>query len=140
MADEPELGDQAKESLRRLGSSMSFVGVVTALFGLMALVGGIVSLSMGGTLAAGLLAAQTVVLLLSGVWTTLGGRAMSTVYVTRGKDVTYLLEGVKNLRRLFGLQMVLITVVGAGGLLVVGYAMAGEGKRVIKSVVESLLL
>ena len=138
-APEPELGDREKDAFRKLGSSMSFVGVLGLLFGVMTIVGAIVTISVGSYIQAAVLGVAAALQIMIAVWTAQGGRALTSIYTTRGRDVTFLMQGVTQLRRIYGFALVMIVLLGGSGLVLIGYAMAGEGKKVIKSIVDSLI-
>jgi hypothetical protein len=120
---EHEFSELHKESFRALGASMSFVGVCTMMFALVAAVFALGEVTMGfvpnalGTAAAAGL---------DGVmawWMISAGRSLSGMVRTRGRDVEQLMEAVVQLRRLFGLARVVIILlamaVTIGGAAVV---------------------
>lgn len=118
-----EFSDTHKESFRALGASMSFVGVCTMLFSVLAgvfalgeVVMGFVPNALGTAVSAGL----------DGVlawWMLSAGRSLSGLVRTHGRDIEQLMDAVVQLRRLFGLARVLIILlamaVTLGGALVV---------------------
>jgi hypothetical protein len=110
-----EFSDLERESLRALAASMSFVGVCLILFGGLlgmlaagALYSGFATsgLATGAVIALGL----AVVYLPAGWWAMSGGRSLSALVSTRGRDAQYLSETVRDLRRLFGLARAMIIV------------------------------
>lgn len=122
-SDPYEFSDVHKESFRALGASMSFVGVCTMLFALLAGVFalgevymGFVPNALGTAASAGL----------DGVmawWMLSAGRSLSGMVRTRGRDVEQLMDAVVQIRRLFGLARVVIILaamaVTIGGALIV---------------------
>ena len=110
-----EFSEGERESLRALAASMSFVGVCLILFG------GLLGILAAGALYSGFatsgLAMGAVVALVvavaylpAGWWAMSGGRSLSALVRTRGRDAHHLLEAVGQMRRLFGLARALIIV------------------------------
>ena len=110
---EYEFSEDHKEALASLAASMSFVGVCATLLGVMstafALGAGYAGFPAGGV---GLGIGAAVCLPL-GWWTTSAGRSLSSLVRTRGRDVGYLMDAVRQLRRLFGFAPVLIIAYAA---------------------------
>jgi hypothetical protein len=107
---EHEFADEQKESFRKLGASMSFVGVFGLMLGILAGFFCAVAIVNGEVLGglAGLFSSSVQVLLAA--WTTSAGRSLSAVAVTRGRDVTYLMNAVGRLRWIYGVQRALIVL------------------------------
>jgi hypothetical protein len=106
-----EFADAEKDSFRALAASVSFVGVCTMLFGVMAFVFGAGLLYFGfvpHALGAGAFASVCSV---ASFWTVSAGRSLAALVRTRGRDVEDLMEAVVQFRRLFGLARVLIVVI-----------------------------
>ncbi|HEY8091262.1 MAG TPA: hypothetical protein VIF09_25540 [Polyangiaceae bacterium] len=117
MSDAPrpgeyEFSDDHKESFRGLATSMSFVGVFTMLLGgvfgplfaLMAFFGGSTAVGIG-------VAVDAAIYVVMASWMLSAGRSLSTMVRTRGRDIPQLMNAVKQLRRLFGLALVVIILV-----------------------------
>lgn len=110
-----EFSESDKESLRALAASMSFVGVCLILFGVllgMLAAGALYSGFATSGLATGAVAALGVAVayLPAGWWAMSGGRSLSALVLTRGRDAQHLLSAVGQLRRLFGLARAMIIV------------------------------
>jgi hypothetical protein len=106
--EEYDFSETQKEDLAALAASMSFVGVCVMLLGIMT---GFFALGAGysgyAAIGGGLVAAAAVCMPL-GWWAMSGGRALSALVRTRGRDVAYLMDAVVQLRRLFGFARVFI--------------------------------
>jgi hypothetical protein len=107
--------DDEKDSFRSLAESMSFVGVCLILFGALlgllaagALYSGFATsgLAVGAVAALGVAVAYVP----AGWWTMSGGRSLSALVRTRGRDGQHLLDSVRQLRRLFGFARAIIIV------------------------------
>jgi hypothetical protein len=110
-----EFSEGERESLRALAASMSFVGVCLILFGGllgMLAAGALYSGFATSGLATGAVAALVVAVayLPAGWWAMSGGRSLSALVLTRGRDAQHLLAAVSQLRRLFGLARAMIIV------------------------------
>jgi hypothetical protein len=110
-----EFSESERESLRALAASMSFVGVCLILFGVllgMLAAGALYSGFATSGLATGAVAAVVVAVayLPAGWWAMSGGRSLSALVRTRGRDAQHLLATVAQLRRLFGLARAMIIV------------------------------
>jgi hypothetical protein len=110
-----EFSEGERESLRALAASMSFVGVCLILFGAllgMLAAGALYSGFATSGLATGAVAALVVAVayLPAGWWAMSGGRSLSALVLTRGRDAQHLLAAVSQLRRLFGLARAMIIV------------------------------
>lgn len=118
-----EFVDAHKESFRALAASVSFVGVCTMLFALLASIFSVGELYTGFVWGAVGMATLAALCLLTAWWMMSAGRALSALVATRGRDVEYLMAAVVHLRRFFGLARIVIVVlavavVGAGGIVV----------------------
>ncbi len=131
---EYDFSDDHKNRFRSLAASLSFVGVSTMLFGVMA---GLFSV---GAVYAGYAANGVALFVLSGVfvatawWTVSAARALSSMVATRGRDIDRLMQTVDQLRRLFGFTRAFIIVVAVGlvgvaGLIVWCTTLADKGGR-----------
>jgi hypothetical protein len=105
-----EFSDAHKESFRALATSMSFVGVCTFLFGLLFGVGVLAELYEGFVPYAIATAVSAAYSIVTAFWMVSAGRSLSAMLRTRGRDVDYLMDAVLHMRRLFGLQLVVIIV------------------------------
>jgi hypothetical protein len=118
-----DFSEDQKESFRALAQSMSFVGVFLMLFGaLLAMFAGVALLAGFPLGALGLLAAAAAYLP-PAWWTMSGGRSLSGLVRTRGRDADHLMRAVAELRRLFAfaqafiiLQTLLITAAAGAAL------------------------
>jgi hypothetical protein len=107
---EHEFEDAQKESFRKLGASMSFVGVFGLMLGVLAAFFSAVAMINGEYVGgvAGLF--SSMVQLVLSAWTTSAGRSLTAIAVTRGRDVTYLMSAVGRLRWIYGVQRALIVL------------------------------
>lgn len=114
-ASHAEFSQDEKESFRALAASMSFVGVCLILFGVllgMLAAGALYSgfATSGLATGAGVALVVAVAYLPAGWWAMSGGRSLSALVRTRGRDAQHLLEAVAQLRRLFGFARAMIIV------------------------------
>ena len=107
-----EFDEPQKAVFASLATSMSFVGVCGMLFGALSVVFVLASIYAGVVLAAVGFAGLATVTAITSWWTVSAGRSLSAMVRTRGRDVENLMSAVAQLRRLFGLQRVLVIVVG----------------------------
>ena len=70
----------------------------------------------------------SVLLMLMASWLLSGGRALSAMMRTRGKDVDYVMEAVAQLRRLFALTLVLLMIGMLGTIALVAWCALGTGR------------
>jgi hypothetical protein len=122
-----DFSEDERESFRALGASMSFVGVCLVLFGGLlgilaagALYSGFATSGLAGLAVAALVVAASYVP--AGWWAMSGGRALSALVRTRGRDAQHLLDAVAQLRLFFGLARAVIIVqalviAAAGGVV-----------------------
>ncbi len=110
VATEFEFSEAHKESLAGLAASMSFVGVCEVLLGLMSATFALGAGYSGYPGVAAGLAAGAAVCMPFGWWAMSGGRSLSALVRTRGRDVAHLMEAVGHLRWLFGFARVFIIV------------------------------
>jgi len=110
-----DFSDDERESFRALAASMSFVGVCLVLFGTLlgilaagALYSGFATSGLAGLAVGALLVAASYVP--AGWWAMSGGRALSALVRTRGRDAQHLLEAVAQLRLFFGFARAVIIV------------------------------
>jgi hypothetical protein len=123
-----EFSDDQKESFRALSMSMSFLGVFLMLLGGLAAVFTLGALYEGLAVNAIGLGAFAVVMMLMASWLMGGGRSLSAMMRTRGRDVDYLMEAVTQLRRYFGMTLVLLMIAMMGSIALVLYCALGSGK------------
>jgi hypothetical protein len=107
--------EEQRESFRALAASMSFVGVCSILFGVLlgllaagALYSGFTT--NGLTVLAVVVLGVSVGYIPAGWWAMAGGRSLSALVSTRGRDVAHLMASVKQLRALFGFARAVIIV------------------------------
>jgi hypothetical protein len=115
-----EFSDDQKESFRALAASVSFVGVCTMLFGVMAVLFALGAVYSGFATNGIGLGVGAALLLVMAWWTVSAGRSLSALVSTRGRDVERLMEAVEQLRRLFGFARVAIIVVALLVVVVAG--------------------
>jgi hypothetical protein len=101
---------------------MSFVGVCGMLFGALSVLFVFASIYAGAVVGAIAFAAMASVMAVTSWWTVSGGRSLSAMVRTRGRDVENLMAAVTQLRRLFGMQRVLVILVAMA--MAVGFAAA----------------
>lgn len=131
---EYEFSDAHKDKLQSLAASLSFVGVSTMLFGVMAALFAVGALYAGYAANGGALLASSVVFVAMAWWTVSAGRSLSSMVTTRGRDVERLMQTVEQLRRLFGFTRVSIIVaavglVGIAGVIVWCTMLGDKGAR-----------
>jgi hypothetical protein len=123
-----EFSDVHKESFRALATSMSFLGVFVMLMGGLSAVfalGAIYESFVSNGIFVGIYA---VVLMLMASWLMSAGRSLSAMMRTRGRDIEYLMEAVLQLRRYFGMTLVLLMIGMLGSIVVVVWCAVGSGK------------
>lgn len=115
-----EFSDEQRESVRSLAASMSFVGACLMLFGVLLAAFAFIALYAGFPLGAVGLFAVAAAYTPTAWWTMSGGRSLSAIPRTRGHDVDYLMDAVRQLRRLFAfaravilLQTLLLTAIAS---------------------------
>jgi len=122
-----EFTDEQKESFRALATSMSFLGACTMILGGLSAVfalGAIYESFIPNGIFAGIYAA---ILLLMASWLLSAGRSLSAMMRTRGRDVQYLMEAVHQLRRLFGMTLVVLMIGMLGTVAMVAWCALGAG-------------
>jgi hypothetical protein len=129
-----EFSDAHKDKFQSLAASLSFVGVSTMLFGVMAGLFALGLLYAGYGANGGALLALAVVFVATAWWTVSAGRALSSMVTTRGRDIERLMQTVEQLRRLFGFTRVSIIfvavgLVGVAGVIVWCTILADKGGR-----------
>ncbi len=117
-----EFDEAQKGVFAALAASMSFVGVCGILFGALSTLFVFASLYAGVALGAVGWAAVATVVTITSWWTVSAGRSLSAMVRTRGRDVENLMAAVTQLRRLFGMQRILVIVVAM--LMTAGFAAA----------------
>lgn len=124
-----EFSDVHKDSFRALSQSMSFLGVCLMLLGGLAAVFALGAIY-EGLIPNGLFAViYAVLLMIMAAWMLSAGRSLSAMMRTRGRDVDYLMEAVQQLRRLFGMTLVLLMIGMLGTVAVVAWcALGGSGR------------
>ena len=123
-----EFSDDHKESFRALSMSMSFLGVCLMLLGGLLAVFALGAVYEGFVPNGVLVGAVSVLLMLMASWLLSGGRALSAMMRTRGRDVDYVMEATGQLRRLFGLGLVLLMISMLGAVALVGWCALGTGR------------
>jgi hypothetical protein len=115
-----EFSEDQKEKFRALAASVSFVGVCTMLFGVMAVLFAFGAVYAGFATNGIGLGVGALLLLVMAWWTVSAGRSLSALVSTRGRDVERLMEAVEQLRRLFGFARVAIIAVALLVVVVAG--------------------
>ena len=123
-----EFSDVQKESFRALSTSMSVLGVFLMLLGGLSAVFALGALYEGFAVNGVAIGAYAVVLMLLASWLLAGGRSLSAMLRTRGRDVGYLMEAVGQLRRYFGLTLILLMVGLMATIAGVIFCAVGTGK------------
>jgi hypothetical protein len=123
-----EFSDVQKESFRALSTSMSVLGVFLMLLGGLSAVFALGALYEGFAVNGVAIGAYAVVMMLLASWLLAGGRSLSAMLRTRGRDVGYLMEAVGQLRRYFGLTLILLMVGLMATIAGVIFCAVGSGK------------
>lgn len=123
-----EFSDVHKESFRALAMSMSFLGVFVMLMGGLSCVFALGSLYEGLAVNGVVIGAYAVVLMLMASWLMSGGRSLSAMMRTRGRDVDYLMEAVAQLRRYFGMTLVVLMIGMMSAIAAVVWCALSAGK------------
>ncbi len=130
-APEPEgfeFSDVQKESFRALSLSMSFLGIFVMLIGGLSAVFALGALYEGFAVNGVVIGAYAVVLMLMASWLLGGGRSLSAMMRTKGRDIDYLMEAVAQLRRYFGLTLILLMIGMMATIAAVVFCAMGSGK------------
>jgi len=123
-----EFSDVQKESFRALSLSMSFLGIFVMLIGGLSAVFALGALYEGFAVNGVVIGAYAVVLMLMASWLLGGGRSLSAMMRTRGRDIDYLMEAVAQLRRYFGLTLILLMIGMMATIAAVVFCAMGSGK------------
>jgi hypothetical protein len=105
-AERFEFGPEHGTLIGDLGSKMHFVGLLTVILGVIALLSGLLNRPKGeGITGASIVAVLSALFLGAvGVWLMRSGREFLLVSRTEGADIPHLMRALENLRRLFALQ------------------------------------
>ena len=107
-----EFSEQQNVVFRELAGAMKFVGTVLIVIGVLSAVGGVVSLSGRGSVAAALgTLVEAVIYSLIGVWIRNAAGAVAQIAATTGNDIANLMVAMGELKRVFFLQKVLFLIV-----------------------------
>lgn len=103
-----EFNDEQSRIIESLAGSMNLVGGGVAAVG--AMVGGMgVWLAISGIFRLGISAvAVGTAMFVSGLWVSAAARRFRRVAVTRGRDISHLMDAIVTLRQVFVVQMVLL--------------------------------
>ena len=123
-----EFSDVQKESFRALSLSMSFLGIFVMLIGGLSAVFALGALYEGFAVNGVVIGAYAVVLMLMASWLLGGGRSLSAMMRTKGRDIDYLMEAVAQLRRYFGLTLILLMIGMMATVAAVVFCAMGSGK------------
>jgi hypothetical protein len=123
-----EFSDVQKESFRALSMSMSFLGIFVMLLGGLSAVFALGALYEGFAVNGVVIGALAVVLMLMASWLLGGGRSLSAMMRTKGRDVDYLMEAIAQLRRYFGLTLILLMIGMMATIAAVVFCAMGSGK------------
>jgi len=126
--DSYEFSDDHKESFRALAMSMTFLGVFTMLIGGLSAVFALGALYEGFTPNGVVIGATAVVQMLMASWLLSASRSLSAMMRTRGRDVQYVMEAIAQLRRYFGMTIVILMIAMLGAIVLVVWCVAGSGK------------
>jgi hypothetical protein len=123
-----EFSDVQKESFRALSLSMSFLGIFVMLIGGLSAVFALGALYEGFAVNGVVIGAYAVVLMLMASWLLGVGRSLSAMMRTKGRDIDYLMEAVAQLRRYFGLTLILLMIGMMATVAAVVFCAMGSGK------------
>jgi hypothetical protein len=127
-ADEYEFSDVHKESFRALAMSMSSLGIFSMLIGGLFAVFALGALYEGFVPNGVVIGAGSVVQMLMASWLLSAGRSLSAMMRTKGRDVQCVMDAVLQLRRYFGMTLVLLMITILGSIAVVVWCAVGTGK------------
>ncbi|QDV36571.1 hypothetical protein [Tautonia plasticadhaerens] len=103
-----EFAEEHGRLIGDLGTKMHFVGLLTTILGVVALLSGLLSRPEEGLTGASVVSILSALFLGAvGFWSMRSGREFVLVSRTEGADIPHLMRALQNLRRLFGLQYVL---------------------------------
>jgi hypothetical protein len=123
-----EFSDVQKESFRALSTSMSVLGVFLMLLGGLSAVFALGALYEGFAVNGVVIGVYAVVLMMMASWLLGGGRSLSAMLRTRGRDVECVMEAVGQLRKYFGLTLILLMVGMMATIAAVVFCAIGSGK------------
>jgi hypothetical protein len=96
-----EFADNDNDTFRGLASAMRFVGVVSIIFGVLDVIGGLLAgINLRGLLTIG----QGVLLVLIGSWLATAATSLADISKTQGNDVMNLMYAMRKLKSVFTLQ------------------------------------
>ncbi len=114
-----EFADSDNETFRGLSSAMRFVGVMSIVFGVLEVLGGLVAgINLRGMLTLG----QGALLIVIGAWLCAAAGSLRDVATTEGNDVMNLMYALRKLKSVFTLQAWLMGL--ACALLITALAVA----------------
>ncbi len=101
-----EFTDEQNRVIEDLATKMRLVGTVLQVFGVLGIITGLVGITHHG---AGTLI-QGVIFLFLGIWAGRSAAAFQLIAKTHGRDVSHLMEALRQLGKYFGLQYTLIMI------------------------------
>jgi hypothetical protein len=109
---EYEFSDQENHQINDLASKMRFVGLMGIIFGVILVLGGLAACAGGSKTAGNGIGnfLQGIFAILVGVWTRSAAAAFQRIVDTQGNDVFNLMGALGELRRIYGLQRVLLII------------------------------
>lgn len=106
---EYEFNEIENGGFRDLASKMRFVGLMSVIFGVLLMVLGLATLLTGGAGGVGSIV-QGLFAMFVGIWTRSAAGAFQRIVDTEGNDIGNLMHAVGELRRIYGLQRVLLII------------------------------
>jgi hypothetical protein len=110
---EYEFNDAENHAIGDLASKMRFVGLMGIIFGVLLVLGGLAACA-GGSKTAGSGVGnflQGIFAILVGVWTRSAAGGFQRIVDTQGNDIFNLMAALGELRRIYGLQRILLIIV-----------------------------
>lgn len=110
---EYEFSDADNHVIGDLASKMRFVGLMGIIFGVVLVLGGLAACAGGSKTVGNGIGnfLQGILAILVGVWTRSAAGAFQRIVDTQGNDVFNLMAALTELRRIYGLQRILLIIV-----------------------------
>ena len=120
-----EFTQQQNQDIGALAGALRFVGIASVVFGILAGAGAAlvvaksdVETSKAVVNVAGSII-QAIFLIFTGIWLTSAASSFREIVATKGRDIAHLMDAIKELRRVYGLQQVFIII----GIILIGAAL-----------------
>jgi O-antigen ligase len=122
-----EFTPEQNQTISRLTSAMSFVGILFLILGCLAMFGGVAELVLVGSGGNSIITG--IVYAVLGGYTKQAASSFDTIVSTQGNDIPHLMNALDQLRRLYGVLRVLIIValVLLALVFVVGFIVTAAG-------------